>query len=92
MLGALIEETGVRDRLVRRDQVHVATGGPATRTSGGNGRKNILASLDDSLRRLRTDYVDLYWLHMWDAMTPVEEVLSTLDALVRSGQGPRRSG
>jgi aryl-alcohol dehydrogenase-like predicted oxidoreductase len=45
-----------------------------------------MASLDTSLRRLRTDFVDLYWLHMWDGLTPVEEVMSTLDALVRSGK------
>lgn len=58
----------------------------ATPIPGGNGRKNILSSLDLSLRRLRTDYIDLYWLHMWDAVTPVEEVMSTLDTLVRSGK------
>src|SRR5713101_1332677 len=42
---------------------------------GGNHRKNLVQSLEASLRRLRTDYVDLLWLHMWDGMTPVEEVM-----------------
>jgi aryl-alcohol dehydrogenase-like predicted oxidoreductase len=85
MLGTFMKETGVRERLVVATKFAVATR-PGDPNSGGNGRKNIVASLDTSLRRLRTDYVDLYWLHMWDAMTPVEEVMSTLDALVRSGK------
>ncbi|WP_284454645.1 aldo/keto reductase [Actinomadura madurae] len=57
-----------------------------TLNSGGNGRKNIVASLDTSLRRLQADHVNLYWLHMQDTLTPVEEVMSTLDALVRNGE------
>jgi aryl-alcohol dehydrogenase-like predicted oxidoreductase len=59
---------------------------PGDPIAQGNGRKNILASLDASLRRLRTDYLDLYWLHVWDRLTPAEEVMSTLDALVRAGK------
>ncbi|TKA10632.1 aldo/keto reductase [Actinacidiphila oryziradicis] len=85
LLGTFIQETGTRDRLVISTKFTVATT-PGDPNSGGNGRKNILASLDASLRRLRTDYVDLYWLHMWDAITPAEEVMSTLDTLVRSGK------
>jgi aryl-alcohol dehydrogenase-like predicted oxidoreductase len=85
MLGAFIEEAGVRDRLVVATKFAVATR-PGDPNSGGNGRKNIIASLDTSLRRLRTDYVDVYWLHMWDEVTPVEEVMATLDTLVRSGK------
>jgi aryl-alcohol dehydrogenase-like predicted oxidoreductase len=42
---------------------------------GGNSRKNMAVSLETSLKRLRTDYIDLYWLHMWDYLTPVEEVM-----------------
>jgi aryl-alcohol dehydrogenase-like predicted oxidoreductase len=85
LLGEFIDETGWRDQLV------VATKFTASRrvgdpNAGGNGRKNILASLEASLRRLRTDYVDVYWLHVWDTLTPVEEVMSTFDALVRSGK------
>lgn len=53
---------------------------------GGNHRKNMLRSLDDSLKRLNTDFVDIFWLHMWDYTTPVEEVLRSLDDLVRSGK------
>jgi aryl-alcohol dehydrogenase-like predicted oxidoreductase len=85
LLGAFMKETGTRDRVVIATKFSVATR-PGDPNSGGNGRKNILASLDISLRRLQTDFVDLYWLHMWDGLTPVEEVMSTLDALVRSGK------
>jgi len=85
LLGAFIKETGTRDQVVIATKFSVATR-PEDPNSGGNGRKNILASLDTSLRRLQTDFVDLYWLHMWDGLTPVEEVMSTLDALVRSGK------
>jgi len=53
---------------------------------GGNHRKNLRRSLTDSLRRLGTDYVDLLWLHMWDGMTPLEEVLRAMDDLVRAGK------
>ena len=54
--------------------------------AGGNHRKNVVRTLEQSLRRLRTDYVDLLWLHMWDGMTPVEEVVRALDDLVSSGK------
>jgi aryl-alcohol dehydrogenase-like predicted oxidoreductase len=53
---------------------------------GGNHRKNMVQSLEASLKRLQTDYVDILWLHMWDFMTPVEEVMRGLDDLVRTGK------
>ncbi|MFH5824609.1 aldo/keto reductase [Georgenia sp. AZ-5] len=52
----------------------------------GNGRKNIRQSVEASLRRLGTDYIDLYWMHAWDQATPQEEVLRALDDLVTSGK------
>lgn len=59
---------------------------PGNPNAGGNGRKNILRAVDASLRRLGTDYIDLYILHVWDRLTPVEEVASTLNDLVRAGK------
>ncbi len=53
---------------------------------GGNHRKNMRRSVEGSLRRLETDHIDLLWLHMWDGMTPVEEVMRALDDLVRAGK------
>ncbi|HXI21655.1 MAG TPA: aldo/keto reductase, partial [Gemmatimonadales bacterium] len=52
----------------------------------GNHRKNLFRSLEGSLARLGTEYVDLLWVHMWDGTTPVEEVLRGLDDLVRQGR------
>jgi len=54
--------------------------------SGGNSRKNMMKSVERSLKRLQTDHIDLYYLHMWDYMTPVEEVVRGLDDLVRAGK------
>lgn len=52
----------------------------------GNHRKNMVQSLEASLKRLNTDYIDLYWVHAWDYMTPVEEVMRALDDMVRAGK------
>jgi aryl-alcohol dehydrogenase-like predicted oxidoreductase len=54
--------------------------------ASGNSRKNMIRSLEGSLRRLRTDYVDVLWIHAWDFTTPVEEVMRALDDLVRAGK------
>lgn len=84
ILGELLEG--------RRAEFVVATKYTLTRPTdtnpngGGNSRKNMMQSVERSLRRLRTDYLDLYYLHMWDYMTPVEEVLRGLDDLVRAGK------
>ena len=85
LVGKFIRDRGVRDRVVLATKFTFSSeaGNP---NAGGNGRKNIHRALEGSLRRLQTDYVDLYWLHAWDGLTPVEEVLSTLDALVRAGK------
>jgi aryl-alcohol dehydrogenase-like predicted oxidoreductase len=54
--------------------------------AGGNQRKNMVRAVEASLRRLGTDYIDLYWLHVWDALTPAEEVMRAFDDLVRAGK------
>ncbi|KQY07330.1 aldo/keto reductase [Mycobacterium sp. Root135] len=85
ILGTLIAEAKVRDRVVLTTKFtnSVAHGDP---NAGGNGRKHMIRALEDSLRRLGTDYVDLFLLHTWDRLTPVEEVLRTFDDLVRAGK------
>ncbi len=75
----------------RRDRLVIATkfsgnlylGDP---NGGGSSRKSIIAACEQSLRRLQTDYIDLYWLHNWDVHTPIEETMAALDDLVRSGK------
>jgi aryl-alcohol dehydrogenase-like predicted oxidoreductase len=52
----------------------------------GNSRKNMVQSLEASLTRLNTDYVDIYWVHAWDFLTPIEEVMRALDDMVRAGK------
>jgi aryl-alcohol dehydrogenase-like predicted oxidoreductase len=85
LLGGFLRSSGVRDRMVVATKFAVPTA-PDDPNARGNGRKNLIASLDASLRRLRTDYVDLYWLHLWDTVTPAEEVMAAFDAVVRAGK------
>jgi aryl-alcohol dehydrogenase-like predicted oxidoreductase len=54
--------------------------------AAGNHRKSMMQAVEGSLKRLRTDYIDVYWMHVWDQMTPVEEVMRGLDDLVRAGK------
>jgi aryl-alcohol dehydrogenase-like predicted oxidoreductase len=76
---------GQRDRVVLASKFfgNMFPGDP---NGGGAGRKAITAQLEESLRRLRTDHLDLYWLHNWDRNTPIEEIPRTLDDLVRAGK------
>src|SRR5215831_12104492 len=74
-----------------RDEVVLATkytnAGPGKDpNAAGNHRKSMMLAIEASLKRLKTDYVDLYWLHIWDQITPVEEVMRAFDDLVRQGK------
>ena len=85
LLGTMIAERKARDRVVLATKF-TFNAEPGNPNAGGNGRKNVYRALEGSLRRLATDYVDLYWLHAWDTVTPVEEVVATLTDLVRAGK------
>ncbi|MEU8207563.1 aldo/keto reductase [Micromonospora sp. NPDC049044] len=85
ILGRLIDRAGVRDRLVLTSKA-TNTVDPADPNASGNGRKHLVRAVEGSLSRLGTDYIDLYLLHTWDRITPVEEVVHTLDDLVRAGK------
>lgn len=75
----------------RRDELVIATkffsslytGDP---NAGGANRKSMIAACENSLRRLQTDYIDLYWMHCWDKFTPIEETMSALTDLVSQGK------
>ncbi|MBL9100453.1 MAG: aldo/keto reductase [Myxococcales bacterium] len=76
---------GKRDRLVIATKFS-ANQYPGDPNGGGSSRKSILGAVEHSLRRLRTDYIDLYWLHNWDKHTPIEETMAALHDLVRAGK------
>ncbi|GAA4235043.1 aryl-alcohol dehydrogenase-like predicted oxidoreductase [Streptosporangium album] len=69
-----------------RDQIVVATKVGALSSRPGLSEANIRAAVEDSLRRLRTDHIDLYWAHIDDAETPLEETLGAFDSLIREGK------
>jgi aryl-alcohol dehydrogenase-like predicted oxidoreductase len=83
LLGEFIQTQ--RERLVVATK-YTLTGRQDDPNAGGNHRKNLVQTVEASLRRLQTDYVDLLWLHMWDGLTPVEEVVRALDDLVSAGK------
>jgi aryl-alcohol dehydrogenase-like predicted oxidoreductase len=82
-LGEFIQ--GQRQSIVMATKYTLAAPGTDP-NAAGNQRKNMMQSVEASLKRLRTDYIDLYWVHMWDQITPVEEVMRGLDDLVRAGK------
>lgn len=84
-LGEFIAERGLRDRAVIATKF-TFNAEPGNPNGGGNGRKNLMRAVDASLKRLSTDYIDLYLLHVWDSLTPAEEVMRTMDDLVRAGK------
>jgi aryl-alcohol dehydrogenase-like predicted oxidoreductase len=83
LLGQMVG--GRRDKLVISTKYSLTTS-PGDPNASGNHRKNMVRSVEASLKRLKTDYIDLYYLHMWDFRTPVDEVLRAFDDLVRTGK------
>ncbi|WP_219418791.1 aldo/keto reductase [Pseudonocardia nigra] len=83
VLGELL--AGRRDRFVLATK-YTGTRDRADPNAAGNHRKNLRLSLETSLRQLRTDHIDLYWVHVWDRQTPIEETMRALDDAVRAGK------
>jgi len=84
VLGRALKDFASRDRVVIATKVYYPMGeDPNDR---GLSRKHLMSSIDGSLKRLGTDYVDLYQIHRWDAQTPIEETLRALDDIVRAGK------
>jgi aryl-alcohol dehydrogenase-like predicted oxidoreductase len=82
-LGEFLE--GRRERFVLATK-YTSCMDPENPNAGGNQRRNMVRAVEASLKRLQTDYVDLYWLHAWDFTTPVDEVMRAFDDLVRAGK------
>jgi len=83
LLGEFLE--GHRDEVVLATKYTNSLPGTDP-NAGGNQRKNMVQAVEASLKRLKTDYIDLYWLHIWDQLTPVEEVMRAFDDLVSQGK------
>ena len=95
LVGRFITQAGARDDIVLATKfafngsaspLAATQAGGGNPNAGGTGAKNIHRALEASLKRLGTDYIDLYWMHIWDGVTPVEEIVQTLGDLVRSGK------
>jgi aryl-alcohol dehydrogenase-like predicted oxidoreductase len=84
ILGDLLKAD--RDHFVVATKYTLTKPDSSDPNSGGNSRKNMMKSVERSLKHLQTDHIDVYYLHMWDYMTPVEEVARGLDDLVRAGK------
>jgi aryl-alcohol dehydrogenase-like predicted oxidoreductase len=82
-LGEFIAQNREHLVLATKYSLNTHRGDP---NAGGNHRKNLVQALEASLKRLKTDYIDIYWLHCWDFLTPIEEVMRALDDLVRAGK------
>ena len=85
IIGDFFHEGKGRDRVVIATKffMNLFGGDP---NGGGGGRKAIVSQCEESLRRLQTDYIDLYYLHNWDRFTPIEETMRALDDLVKAGK------
>lgn len=83
MVGEFVKADRARFVIATKYSLHTR---PADPNGGGNHRKHMVEALHASLKRLNTDYIDLYWVHAWDELTPVEEVMRGLDDLVRAGK------
>jgi aryl-alcohol dehydrogenase-like predicted oxidoreductase len=95
LVGKFVKETNSRDEVVLSSKfgfngsaspLAATPSGGGNPNAGGAGAKNIHRAINASLKRIGTDYIDLYWMHVWDGVTPIEEIVQTLGDLVRAGK------
>ena len=95
LIGQFLKDSGARDEIVlatkfgfnaSANPLSARQSGGGNPNAGGAGAKNIHRALDASLKRLGTDHIDLYWMHIWDGVTPAAEIVQTLGDLVRAGK------
>ena len=95
LIGQFLKDSGSRDEIVlatkfgfnaSANPLSARQSGGGNPNAGGAGAKNIHRALDASLKRLGTDHIDLYWMHIWDGVTPAAEIVQTLGDLVRAGK------
>ncbi|GLO79885.1 aldo/keto reductase [Sulfitobacter pontiacus] len=95
LVGRFLREGGTRDRVVLATKYGFNAGSSPLETdgdaranplAGGSGTRNLRRAVDASLARLGTDYIDLYWMHVWDGITPAEEIVEAMGNLVRQGK------
>ena len=84
LLGEFIH--GDRNRYVVATKYTLNMDGKGDPNAAGNHRKNMVHAVEASLKRLNTEYIDLYWVHAWDTLTPIEEMMRAFDDLVRAGK------
>lgn len=83
-IGQFVAEGGLRERMVIATKSGFATGQGFHQ--GGNGARHIYGAVNGSLKRLKTDFIDLYWIHIWDGITPAAELLQTIGNLIAAGK------
>ncbi len=84
IIGAFVAERGLREEVVLATKSGFSNGRGLL--AGGNGARHVNASVDGSLKRLRTGFIDLYWIHVWDGITPADELLQTMASLISAGK------
>jgi aryl-alcohol dehydrogenase-like predicted oxidoreductase len=86
IIGDMVHELGVRERIVIATKLGLPAGPDAGPNGSGYSRKHIIAACEASLRRLKTDYIDLYQTHIWKPETEIDEMIEAFDSLVRAGK------
>lgn len=84
MVGKFVANASLREQMVIATKSGFSTGKGFH--AGGNGTRHVHAAVDGSLKRLKTDFIDVYWIHIWDGITPAAELLQTMSGLIQAGK------